>query len=192
VIENAIALTKRDRDRVPKGVLVIGQRYYPPRPNVAFWRKEFFILPSAITKDRYIRGDISSYLVFAEDVGETLIKSFESFAKDILRHGDRKVEVKDVQNFVSQITAIPHYWSTLEAKFHEVLSAYTIEKKPEEIFSDWLVAVRNALSDSWKLHQRSIDGSDAWAIRALVKAEDIIAKEITELNKKIQTLKEVP
>jgi len=90
------------------------------------------------------------------------------------------------------MSSLPSYWSTLEAKFHEVLSAYTIEKKPEEIYTDWLVAVRNALSDSWKLHQRSIDGSDAWAIRALVKAEDIIAKKITELNKKIQTLKEVP
>jgi hypothetical protein len=51
--------------------------------------------------------------------------------------------------------------------------------------------VRDTLVDSWKLHQRSIAGGDAWAIRALVKAEDIIAKKLKELNKTIQTLKEV-
>jgi CRISPR system Cascade subunit CasA len=160
-------------------------------PNIAFWRKEFFILPNAITGDRYIRGDIRLYLQTAEDIGQTLLSAFEIFAKDILRHGDRKVEGKDVQNYIEQISAIPHFWSTLESKFHKVLCSYTLEKSQEGIHHDWLVAVRNALFDSWKLHQRSIAGSDVWAIRALVKAEDIIAKKITELNKTIQTLKEV-
>jgi CRISPR system Cascade subunit CasA len=192
VIENAITLAKNKREQVPKGILVIGQRYYPPRPNIAYWRKEFFILPGAIAGNKFIRGDIRSYLQSAEDGGQTLLIAFESFAKDALRHGARKVEAEDVQNYIAQISALPYYWSTLEAKFHEILNSYTIEKDPEDIRLDWLVAVRKALSDSWKLHQRSIAGNDAWAIRALVKAEDIIAKKIAELNKIIQTLKEVP
>jgi CRISPR system Cascade subunit CasA len=192
VIENAIELIKRNRDRFPKGVLVLGQRYDPPRPNISFWRKEFFALPGAITNDNYIRGDIHSYLLSAEDAGETLTNGLESFAKDVLRHGDRKVETKDVQNLIAQISSIPHYWSTLEVKFHKVLRDYTIEKAPEVIRHDWLVAVRNALLDSWKLHQNSLTESDAWGIRALVKAGDIIAKKIIELNKNIQILKEVP
>jgi CRISPR system Cascade subunit CasA len=130
-------------------------------------------------------------LLSAEDTGEALADAYKSFAKDVLRHGDRKIEAKDVLNFVEQLPGLPHYWSTLEAKFHEILNDYSIDKNPEDIRHDWLVAVRNALSDSWKLHQRSIAGSDVWAVRALVKAEDIIGKKIAELNKSIQTLKEV-
>jgi len=192
VIENAVELTKRVLGRFPKGVLVIGQRYYPPRPNIAFWRKEFFILPGAITGDKYIRGDIHSFLQDAEDANKSLYSACAGYAQLLLSRADRNVDKNDIKCFIEQMPALPYYWSALEAKFHEVLHDYTIEKNPEDIRHDWLVAVRNALSDSWKLHQRSIAGSDAWAIRALVKAEDIIAKKIAELNKNIQTLKEVP
>lgn len=192
VIENAVELIKRNRNRFPKGVLILGQRYNPPRPNIIYWRKEFFVLPGAIIKDNYIREDIRSFLSVAEDAWETLETALISFAKDFLRHGDRKVEIKDIQNFMAQVSAIPQYWTRLEAKFHEVLNDYTIDKNPEDIRLDWLVAVYCVLSDSWKLHQHSISGSDAWGIRALVKAEDIIAKKISELNKTILKLKEVP
>lgn len=192
VIENAILLCKRDLFRFPKGILVVGQRYYPPRPNIAFWRKEFFILPGAAMGDKYIRGDIRSYLQVAEDVNKVLYSACANYAQFLLSRGARSADKKDIKSFIEQLTVLPNYWAILESKFHEMLRSYTIEKKSEDIRYVWLIEVKNALSSSWDLHKRSISGCDAWAIRALVKAEDIIAKKVAELNKTIQTLKEVP
>ena len=105
VIENAVTLTKMDRKRLPRGVMVLGQRYFPPRPNIAFWRKEHFALPEAISGDRYIRHDIRDILIEAEKAGDELNRACDAFAKDILRHGERKVEKNDVRNFVDQLSA---------------------------------------------------------------------------------------
>jgi CRISPR system Cascade subunit CasA len=192
VIENSIFLAKNQKNRMPGSIMVLGLRNEPPSANLEFWRMERFALPEAILGNRSIREDIHSYLQDAEDASKSLYSACANYAKLLLSRGDRTVDKKDIKNFLEQMSALPSYWSTLEAKFHEVLHDYTIDKKPEEIRHDWLVDVRKALSDSWKLHKRSIAGSDAWAIRALVKSEDIIAKKIVELNKTIQTLKEVP
>jgi len=192
VIDNSIALTKGNTDRFPDTIMVLGQKYKPPRPNILFWRMERFAFPRAIAGNRYIRGDIHSYLEEAEDASKSLYSACANYAQSLLSRGDRKPEKEDIGNFVEQLPSLPHYWSTLEAEFHEVLRGYTLDKNPDDIHHDWLVAVRNALSDAWKLHQRSIAGSDAWGIRALVKAESIIGKKIAGLNTNIQSLKEVP
>ncbi len=111
VIENAVALARIDRKRLPRGVMVLGHRYFPPRPNIAFWRKEHFALPQAISGDRNIRHDIRDFLEEAKVVGDELNSACETFAKDILRHGERKVEKKDVRNCVAQLTPSDQYWS---------------------------------------------------------------------------------
>ena len=190
-IENSVELTKNIKERLPKGVMVIGQRYYPPRPNIAYWRKEYFVLPSSLSGDNFIRGDIHEYLEEAEKVSALLKDACDTYATNVLQHGRRKVEKTDINNFVKQLTALSHYWSILETKFHKMLSNYTLDKNPYTIHSDWLLSVKYALSDAWALHRHSIDGGDAWAIRAFVKADGIIGKKIIELNKDIQTLKEV-
>ncbi|EKD25939.1 MAG: hypothetical protein ACD_79C01434G0008 [uncultured bacterium] len=193
VIEHSLSITRNISDRFPKGILILGQKYNPPRPNIEFWRKEYFILPRLISNDKYIRGDIHSYLEKAEEISKTLYSACATFAQALLAKDQekRKADKKDVSRFISQMIALPHYWSTLESKFHEILRDYTLEKNPDDIHHDWLVAIRKAISDAWKLHQRSVSGSDAWGIRALVKGEDIIAKKIIELNQDIQKLKEV-
>jgi CRISPR system Cascade subunit CasA len=188
-IVNAVSLTRKDRNQYPRSVIVLGQANN--KAKIEFWRTERFVLPEAIVGDKYIREDIRAYLQSAEDVNKILYTACATYAKLLLSRGDRIVDKNDTKSFIEQMPTISNYWSVLESKFHEVLRSNTIGKKPEEIHHDWLVAVRNALFDSWKLHLRSIAGSDAWAIRALVKAEDIIAKKVNELNKTIQTLKEV-
>ena len=69
VIEHAVSLSKTDRKRFPRGVMVLGQRYFPPRPNIAYWRQEHFALPEAISGDRYMRHDIREILIDAEQSG---------------------------------------------------------------------------------------------------------------------------
>lgn len=191
VIDNMLSLTRNSPEKMADSVIVLGQKYNPPRPNIVFWRMERFTLPKVVKDDRYIRGDIHSYLEEAKNANIALYKSCAKYAESLLSRGDRKPEKNDVRNFIDQMPSLPHYWSTLEAKFHEVLRDYTLEKNSDDIHHDWLVAVRNALSDAWKLHQDSIAGGDAWAIRAMVKADGIIQTRIGELNKSIQSLKEV-
>ena len=103
--------------------------------------------------------------------------------------GDRKPEGKDISGFVSQMPSIPCYWSTLEAKFHAILQAYTLEKNPDEIELEWLQEVRAALKDSWDQHRASVSMGDAWAIRALVKAEGRVFRKIKELDETIADFK---
>jgi CRISPR system Cascade subunit CasA len=191
VIQNMIALTRNSPEKMADSVMVLGQKYNPPRPNIVFWRMEKFTLPKAMASDRYIRGDIHSYLEEAKDVSKSLYSACASYAQSLLSRGERKPEKKDVSNFIEQIPSLPQYWSMLEAKFHEVLRDYTLDKNPDDIHHEWLVAVRNALSSAWKLHQDSIAGGDIWAIRAMAKADVVIGKKIAELHKSIQSLKEV-
>lgn len=188
VIEHAVALTKKDRGRFPRGVMVLGQRYFPPRPNIAFWRKEYFSLPAAISGDRNIRHEIHNLLVDAENAANSLNSACESFAKDMLGHGGRKIEKADVSNFVAQLSATAHYWSDLESRFHEILREYSLERDPDDIRCQWLKAVRDTLSKAWEQHSASVSTSDAWAIRAIVKAEAPVLRKLKTLKAEILKL----
>lgn len=188
VIEHAVVLTKKDRDRFPRGVMVLGQRYFPPRPNIAFWRKEYFALPEAISGDRNIRHEIHDLLVDAENGGNDLNSACEMFAKGMLGHGGRKIEKADVSNFVAQLSAPARYWSTLESRFHEILREYTLDRDSEDIRCQWLKSVRDTLKKAWDQHRVSVSMGDAWAIRALVKAEGPVRRKLNELNNEILKL----
>ena len=85
--------------------------------------------------------------------------------------------------------SIPWYWSTLEGKFHALLQSYTLEKNADEIQLEWLQEVRTAIKDSWEQHRPSVSMGDAWAIRALVKAEGPVSKKVQELDASITDFK---
>lgn len=188
VIEHAVHLSRNERERFPRGVMVLGQKYFPPRPNIAYWRKEFFVLPEALSGDRNIRHDIHDILSDAEKSADELSNSCQAFARYMLGHGGRKIEKADVDNFVAQLTALPHYWSTLESRFHEILREYTLERDPDDIRCQWLKSVRNTLAQAWEWHCASVSMGDAWAIRALVKAEGAIGEKLRELDEEIAKL----
>jgi len=188
VIEHAVLLTKTDRKRFPRGVMVLGQRYFPPRPNIAYWRQEHFALPEAISGDRYIRHDIRDMLLDAEKAGDKLNSACDVFANEILRHGNRKVERKDIRNFVEQLSALAQYWSSLESRFHDILRNYTLEGDSEEIRCQWIESVRDSLKKAWDQHCASVSTGDAWAIRALVKSEQPVLRKLKELNQEILKL----
>lgn len=199
VIEHAVLLAKKERDRFPKGVMVLGQKYFPPRPNVAFWRKEYFVLPEAISGDRYIRHDIRDILIEAEDAGKALwngedgIKACLSssigvYAKALLSRGERDVLLSDIKCFAQSVNVIPWFWSSLESRFHEILSEYTLDRDSDDIRCQWLKSVRDTLQAAWKQHGASVSTGDAWAIRALVKAEGPVLRKLKELNDEITKL----
>ena len=106
----------------------------------------------------------------------------------MIGHGGRKVEKADVDNFVAQLTALPHYWSTLESRFHETLREYTLERDSEDIRCQWLKSVRDTLKRAWEQHRASVSMGDAWAIRALVKAEKPVEDKLRELKREILKL----
>lgn len=188
--QNAVRLSRGKLVNMPRSVLVLGLRYDPPNANLNFWRMERFALPSALSGDRFIRSDIRRFLNSAENAQKALWSSCRAYARDLLSRGDREPDKKDVSAFVLQMTCNSCYWSTLEARFHEILQQYTIDMNPDEIELAWLQEVRGALQGAWERHRASVSIGDAWAIRAVVKAEAPVGLELKELDNKIGEFRE--
>ena len=187
-IQNAIRLAGRKIDSMPKSVLVLGLRYEPPSANVDFWRMERFALPDAMVNEHCTRVEISSLLAEAEDAQKPLWIACSSFARNILSRSGRKPDEKDIKGFVKQMSVNSWYWSTLESRFHEILREYTLERDYEDIRCQWLKFVRDALRKAWEQHSASVSMGDAWAIRALVKAEGTVRRKLRELDGEILKL----
>lgn len=187
-IQHAIRLAGSTVARMPESVLVLGLRYEPPSANVEFWRMEHFVLPAALSGDRFIRTEVRQLLKDAEDAQGALRLACRIFARNMLSRGERLMPGKDINGFIEQMPMLSMYWSTLESRFHEVLSAYTLERDAEDIRSQWLKSIRDTLATVWKQNQASVSMSDAWAIRALVKAEGPIQNKLKELAAEIKKL----
>ncbi|MBN1595017.1 type I-E CRISPR-associated protein Cse1/CasA [candidate division FCPU426 bacterium] len=187
-IQNALQLAGSKTERLPKSLLVLGLRYSPPSANVDFWRMERFTLPEALASDRVIRTEIHQLLEEAQETQTSLWSSCCTFARHLLRRGEKEPDNKDVKAFVKQIPIIAWYWSTLETRFHEVLSAYTLDRNPDDIRCQWLKYIRDSLRSAWEQHRASVSMGDAWAIRAVVKAEKPVRRKLKELNDEILKL----
>lgn len=187
VIEHAAALTRFARDRFPQSVLALGLANNPRiEAKIEYWRMERFALPQALLGDRAIRTEIRQLLIDAEEAQKALWQACRHFARDLLSRGEREPDGKAVGKFVEQMTASASYWSRLEATFHDTLRHYTLERSADDIRLDWLKAVRAVLRDAWAQHTASVSTGDAWAIRALVRAEGTIGKQIKALNEEIR------
>lgn len=183
VIEHAIALTRSNRDRFPRSVMVLGQANN--KAKIEYWRMERFALPEALAGDRFIRTEIRQLLTDAEEAQKSLWLACRSFARDLLSRGDREPAGKDISKFVGQMPVNSWYWSTLESRFHEILREYTLDRDYEDIRCQWLKSVRHTLVVAWDQHGASVSMGDAWAIRALVKAEGPILRKQKELSDEI-------
>lgn len=187
-ILNALRLSGKKADLLPKSVLVLGLRYEPPNANVDIWRMERFVLPEALVGDRFIRTEIRQLLTDAEETQKSLWFACRSFARDILCRGDREPAGKDISRFVDQMPVNSWYWSTLESRFHEILREYTLDRDSEDIRCQWLKSVRDTLMAAWHQHRASVSIGDAWAIRALVKAEGQVLRKRKQLSEEILKL----
>ena len=187
-IQNAIRLSGGKTANLPKSVLVLGLRYDPPNANLDFWRMERFVLPEALAGDRSVRTEIRQLLTDAEEVEESLWRACRSYARDLLSRGSRKPTGKDINGFVEQMLVIPLYWSTLESRFHEVLREYFLDLDAEDLRCQWLKSVRHTLRVAWEQHRASVSTGDAWAIRAIVRAEGPVVHTLNELDDEIQKL----
>lgn len=187
-VQNAIRLAGKKIDLMPKAVLVLGLRYEPPSANVDFWRMERFALPEALGGAHDIRTEIHHLLTDATDAQKSLWVACSLFSRGLLSRGDRKAHEKDVKKFVRQMPVIPWYWSALESRFHDILREYTLARDPDEIRCQWLKSVRGTLGKAWDQHRASVSTGDAWAIRALVKAEGAVRRKLKELNDEIVKL----
>jgi CRISPR system Cascade subunit CasA len=153
--------------------------------KIEYWRMERFALPQALLSDRAIRTEIRQLLGDAEETQKALWQACRRFARDLLSRGEREPDGKDVGKFVEQMPSSASYWSRLETAFHDILRHYTMERDPDDIRLDWLKTVRIALRDAWAQHAASVSTSDAWAIRALVRAEGPVGKQLKVLNDEI-------
>lgn len=174
--------------KMPGSVLVLGLRYDPPSANVDFWRMERFLLPEALAGNRFIGTEIRQLLEDAEGAQKSLWLACRSFARDLLSRGEREPAGKDISAFVEQMPVNSWYWSTLESRFHEVLREYTLDRASDDIRCQWLKSVRDTLTTAWYQHRASVSTGDAWAIRALVKAEGPMLHKRKELNEEILKL----
>jgi len=187
-LQHAIRVAGGNIDAMPFSVQVLGLRYEPPSANVDLWRMENFVLPAALAGDRSVRSEIIQILNDAENTQKALGAACWNFARDLLGKGDRPPDKKDVRKFTEGLPATPLYWSMLEANFHELLRHFSLQQSAEDIRWHWLKSVRKALQTAWDQHRASVATGDAWAIRALVKAEVPIMRKLHELNQEIQDL----
>jgi len=186
VIENVVTLTRLQRTRFPRSVMALGLSNVPGQAKINFWRFERFALPEALVGNQSVRQEIHELLAGAEISHGALATACNEFARNLLTRGDRSLKKSDIDQFVKQIPASATYWSTLEAAFHDVLLGYTSESDPDHIRFNWLKTLRSALLDAWRQHAASVSTGDAWAIRALVRAEAALNKQLGTLNKEIQ------
>jgi len=187
-VENALRLAGQRADKLPTAIMVLGLRYEPPNANLTLWRLERFALPAALAGNRDIRREIDGLLGIAEHAHEAFRSACGSFARHLLGRGDRKPLDRDIKGFVRQISASSWYWSTLESRFHDVLSEITLECDEEEVRRAWLVSVRDAFGVAWDRHRASVSTGDAWTIRALVKAERPVLRKLKQLDEEILSL----
>ncbi len=187
-IQHALRLAGQNQAALPKAVFVLGLRYTPPSANVDFWRMEQFILPVGMGTDKTIRHDIKTLLIWAEESQKALWIASKNYARDVLSRGNRLPDKKDIQSVVQQIPIHSWYWAVMEARFHEMLQEYKLNRDPDEILCQWLKLVRDAVAQSWEQHRMSVSTGDAWAIRALVKAESPVRAKLKELDEEILKL----
>jgi CRISPR system Cascade subunit CasA len=186
VIEHATSLTRFNMARFPRSVVILGQANN--KAKIEYWRMERFSLPLALAGDRFIRSEIRQLLADAEDAQKSLWVACRSFARDLLSRGNREPAGKDISAFLEQMAVSSWYWSTLENCFHTILNHYTLDKEPEDIRCQWLKFIRDAMREAWAQHSTSVSAGDAWAIRALVKAERPVGRKLKELNDEITKL----
>lgn len=186
VVEHAVDLAAWAPARFPATILVVGQAN--DKAKIEYWRMERYALPKAMAGDHYIRSEIRTLLSAAEDAQTALWLACKSYARDLLSRGEREPASKDISNFVRQMPVIDGYWSSLEARFHRVLREYTEEREFEDVRHLWLTFVRDALSSAWGVHRASVAAGDAWAIRALAKAEGPVRRRLGLLKEEISEL----
>ncbi len=186
VIQHAVELTRSDRERFPRAVMVLGQANN--KAKIEYWRMERFALPEALAGDGSIREEVRQLLSRAEETQKSLWTACSSFARDLLSRGGRKPAAEDIKSFVKQMAVNDWYWSTLESRFHEVLRDYTIDREPDDVLYCWLKSVRDTLRKAWEQHSASVSIGDAWAIRALVKADGPVRRKLKELEEQIVKL----
>lgn len=184
VIEHAVALTRFARERFPRSIMVLGQA--SNKAKIEYWRMECFTLPYALLGDRSIRAELRQLLSDAEETQKAQWQACRIFARDLLSRGEREPDGKDVGKFVEQMSVSASYWSQLEAAFHDTLHHYTLERDSDDIRLEWLKTVCTALRKAWGQHATSVSTGDTWAIRALVRAEGAIGKQLKILNEEIQ------
>jgi len=186
VIEHALALARLNRERFPRSVIVLGQSNN--KAKIEYWRMERYTLPEALAGDRSVRAEIRKLLTDAEEAQKSLWAACSSFARDTMCRGERKPTTDDIRKFIKQMPVNDRYWSTLESRFHEILSEYKINRDPEDIRRLWLQFVRDTLRAAWEQHRSSVSLGNAWAIRAVVKAEGLVQRKLRELDVEILKL----
>ncbi|HEY3488637.1 MAG TPA: type I-E CRISPR-associated protein Cse1/CasA [Candidatus Deferrimicrobiaceae bacterium] len=188
VIQHAIRLSGHNVARLPTGIIVLGLSN--TKAKIDFWRMERFALPTALASHPDVRADIRSFLDAAEQTQNVLLATCRAYAGDLISRGNGRPDQKDVSAFISQMPCLPRYWSMLEGRFQETLQSFTCEADPFRVEMTWISSVHKALIDAWECHKSSIDGGDAWSIRALVKSERKIFEEGIKLKRRILELEE--
>lgn len=184
-VQNALKSVNYNAEAMPRSILVLGLRYEPPSANVDFWRMERFALPEALASNHSIRTEIRQLLIDSEEAQKSLWTACRSYARDLLSRGDREPAKDDIKKFIKQIPVNDWYWSTLESRFQDILREYTLYRDPEDIRYKWLRYTRDTLKAAWEQHSATVSMGDAWAIRALVKAEGPVFSKLKELNDEI-------
>jgi len=186
VMTHTARLTAMDHTRFPRAIVVLGQANN--KAKIEFWRMERFTLPRALVGERSIRAEIHDLLAEAETTQAALWTACSFFARNLLGRGERTPDKKEIRTVIEHMAVIPLYWSLLEAAFHKLLRDFTPERSVEEIRLIWFRSLRDAFQAAWNHQRATVSSGNAWAIRALIKAEKPIGVKLKELTEEIRNL----
>lgn len=196
VINHLYALSRAKLIDNTVSLLIIGQKF--KNATVEFWRMEQFKLPSNIADNKFMKIEIISHLNLSKEVGDVLEASLRKIAKSLITKGDRelmpdkwvagKLKPGDVTKFITPMGVLPQYWTILEPCFHTVLNKYILGHDSDDIRLLWVKSVKDALQTAWNQQVVAVSSGEAWAIRALVKAEKKIRIKLKELRDDINKL----
>jgi CRISPR system Cascade subunit CasA len=187
-VAHALAIIGRNADQEPMSLLVVGQRNEPPNAGLDYWRMERFVLPDELRGNRVLRSELENLLNVAAEAERALWASCRSFARDSLGRGERDPDKKDIAAFMRQMPAIPLFWAGLESRFHDLLRGYGAGWEKARLRHYWLSSVRDSLDIAWRNLEALVGVEDAWAIRAIAKAQRPVRQALAALTKEIAEL----
>lgn len=169
IIEHAVALKVGRDDYAPIDLAAGG--LIPAKAKIVLWRmEERRVAPALLQAGSSAATMVDAAIKSAQEVGQSLYGALMGLGREWISLGsDRKPADSDVKELVSELNALPRYWSDLEARFWALVGQLGRGLPADQCMAAWQQGVRASVLDSWTTAVKFL-GDDARALAAQAKA----------------------
>lgn len=173
VVEMAFSLLNELQQLTALRTMVLGATN--DKAKFELWRTEYHQLPQAISSNRKedAYAQLSQSLQVAEELGKKLSGAARVLAQHLLSHGQRNPDKADITRLVNSFPTYSTYWSELEQAFPWLVDQLTDQFEAKKVQAGWFDRLIKASDHAWQL-TRLAAGDDAFALRAIYRAEGIL------------------